>query len=118
MTAQETMAALAPASERLAQQIPTVFASFGGLHDAVLDAPGVLDVKTRDLIGLAIGISKQDDGCVASFAARAAQHGASADEVAATIGVTLLMNGGPAHVWGARAFEAFEEWQHAGQFVS
>jgi AhpD family alkylhydroperoxidase len=118
MTAQDTMAALRPASERLAQHIPDVFTAFQATHDAVLDAPGALDVKTRDLIGLAIGISKQDDGCVAAYTARAAQHGVTAQELAATIGVALLMNGGPAHVWGARAFAAFEDWQLAGQPVA
>jgi AhpD family alkylhydroperoxidase len=118
MTARETMATLRPASDRLEQQIPGVFSAMHALHEAALDAPATLDVKTRDLIGLALGVAKQDDGCVAAYTARAAQHGATAREVAEAIGVALLMNGGPAHVWGARAFAAFEEWQQAGQLVA
>jgi AhpD family alkylhydroperoxidase len=110
-TAQETMAALRPAAERLAQQIPSTMSALQSLHEAALDQPGALDVKTRDLIGLALGVTKQDDGCVAAYTQRAAQHGATALEVAEAIGVALLMNGGPAHVWGARALEAFEQWQ-------
>jgi AhpD family alkylhydroperoxidase len=117
MNAQQTMAQLRPASDRLAQEIPDVYATFGAFHDAVLDKPGALDVKMRDLIGLAVAVTKQDDGCVAAYTARAAQHGATTHEVAETIGVALLMNGGPAHVWGARALEAFDEWQRAGQPV-
>jgi AhpD family alkylhydroperoxidase len=117
-TAQETMAALRPATTRLNELIPGVMGTLHAFHDAALDEPAALDVKTRDLIGLAISISKQDDGCVAAYSARCAKHGATADEVAATVGVALLMNGGPAHVWGARALEAFEEWQHTGQLAA
>jgi AhpD family alkylhydroperoxidase len=108
------MATLAPASARLEQQIPNVFSGMNALHHAALDEPGALDVKSRDLIGLAIGVTKQDDGCIAAYTLRAAQHGVTAEEVAAAIGVALLMNGGPAHVWGARAFAAYEDWTRSG----
>ena len=38
-------------------------------------------------------------------------------EAAEAIGVTFLMNGGPATVYGARAFAAFQEFyaEHAAQ---
>ena len=39
----------------------------------------------------------------------AVQHGATPQEAAEAIGVTFLMNGGPATVYGARAFAAFCE---------
>jgi len=38
------------------------------------------------------------------------QHGASPAEAAEAIGVTFLMNGGPATGYGARAFDAFCEF--------
>ncbi len=37
-------------------------------------------------------------------------HGATPAEAAEAIGVTFLMNGGPATVYGARAFAAFQEF--------
>ena len=37
-------------------------------------------------------------------------HGATPAEAAEAIGVTFLMNGGPATVYGARAFAAFREF--------
>ena len=43
----------------------------------------------------------------------AAQQGATSQEVAEMLGVTVLMNGGPATVWGPRAYSAFEEWASA-----
>jgi len=38
------------------------------------------------------------------------QHGANPAEAAEVIGVTFLKNGGPATVYGARAFGAFQEF--------
>ena len=53
------------------------------------------------------------DGCVAYHAKAAARHGATADEVAETLGVALLMDGGTASVNSPRAWQAFAEF--AGQ---
>ena len=40
----------------------------------------------------------------------AARRGATAEEVAEALGVTILMNGGPGTVHAPRAFEAFREF--------
>jgi len=96
-------------TRELRHAIPQVYAGYKELHDAAL-APGVLDVKTKELIALAIAVSKECDGCIAAHAHAAAQHGATPQEAAEAIGVTFLMNGGPATVYGARAFAAFCEF--------
>ena len=65
-----------------------------------------LRVPTRELrhaipqvyAGYAVG--KECDGCIAAHAHAAVQHGASPQEAAEAIGVTFLMNGGPATVYG------------------
>jgi AhpD family alkylhydroperoxidase len=75
----------------------------------------VLDARTKELIALAIAVSKECDGCIAAHAHAAVLHGASPQEAAEAIGVTFLMNGGPATVYGARAFAAFQEFY--GQLV-
>ena len=93
----------------LRHAIPEVYAGYKELHDAALGA-GVLDVKTKELIALAIAVSKECDGCIAAHAHAAVQHGASLEEAAEAIGVTFLMNGGPATVYGARAFQAVKEF--------
>jgi AhpD family alkylhydroperoxidase len=96
-------------TRELRHAIPQVYAGYKELHDAAL-APGTLDVKTKELIALAIAVSKECDGCIAAHAHAAVQHGASPGEAAEAIGVTFVMNGGPATVYGARAFEAFQEF--------
>ena len=95
-------------TRELRHAIPQVYAGFKELHDAAL-APGALDVKTKELIALAIAVSKESDGCIAAHAHAAVQHGATPEEAAEAIGVTFLMNGGPGTIYGPRAFAAFQE---------
>ena len=82
------------------------------LHGAAF-AAGALDTKTKELIALAISVAERCDGCIASHARGAAKAGATEAEVAEAIGVTLLMVGGPATVYGPRAFAAFREFAAA-----
>ena len=96
-------------TRELRHAIPQVYAGYKELHDAAL-APGALDAKTKELIALAIAVSKECDGCIAAHAHAAVQHGATPEQAAEAIGVTFVMNGGPATVYGARAFGAFSEF--------
>lgn len=94
----------------LRRLIPEVYEGFVHTHQAAL-GPGVLDTKTKELMALAIGVTQQCDGCIASHARGAARAGATTEEVAETLGVTILMNGGPSTVYGPRALAAFEDFQ-------
>jgi len=105
--------ALAPLGRDLRRAIPDVYAAFGQLHDAAL-RPGALDTKTKELIALAIAVSKQCDGCIASHARGAARAGATEDEVTDMLAVVVLMNGGPGTVYGPRALGAFREFAAEG----
>jgi AhpD family alkylhydroperoxidase len=93
----------------LRQAIPEVYCGYKELHDAAL-AAGALEAKAKELIALAIAVSKECDGCIAAHAQAAVRQGATPAEAAEAIGVTILMNGGPATVYGARAFDAFLEF--------
>lgn len=96
-------------TRELRHAIPQVYAGYKELHDSAL-AAGALDARTKELIALAIAVSKECDGCIAAHAHAAVQHGASPQEAAEAIGVAFLMNGGPGTVYGARAFAAFQEF--------
>jgi AhpD family alkylhydroperoxidase len=100
---------LAPIGRDLRNAIPNVYRGFGEMHAAAF-APGSLDAKTKELIALAIAVSVRCDGCIAAHARGAARNGATEAEVAETLGVTISMNGGPATVYGPRAFAAFKEF--------
>jgi AhpD family alkylhydroperoxidase len=75
---------------------------------------GALSAKHKELIALAISVVKKCDGCLAAHARGAARRGATPAEVAETIGVTLLLEGGPATVWGPRAWEAYHQFLAEG----
>jgi len=100
---------LRPLHRELRRAVPDVYRGFGALHEAAL-APGALDVKTKELIALSIAVTERCDGCIASHAEAAARAGATRAEAAEAIGVAVLMRGGPATIYGPRAFEMFCEF--------
>jgi AhpD family alkylhydroperoxidase len=93
----------------LRRAIPGVYDGYRQMHAAAY-ADGALDQKTKELIALAIAVSKQCDGCIASHARGAVRTGATEEEVADALGVVIAMNGGPGTVYGPRAFAAFREY--------
>lgn len=103
---------LSPLHRELRRAIPDVYKGFGELHKAAF-APGALDVKTKELIALTIGVVEGCDGCIASHAQAAVRAGATRAEAAEAIGVTFLMKGGPATIHGPRAYDAFCEFADA-----
>lgn len=101
---------LRPGYERLRQLIPDVTSGYANLHRAAM-GNGVLDEKTKELIALAVAITRQCDGCIAAHARGCVRRGASEEEVAEMIGVAIMMNGGPGTVYGPRALSAFIEFR-------
>jgi AhpD family alkylhydroperoxidase len=109
MTHKEILDALRQPVKDLREHIPTVFEGYAALSGAAM-GDGALDAKTKELIALAIAVTRQCDGCIASHARGAARRGATAAEVADALGVAILMNGGPGTVHAPRAFDAFREF--------
>lgn len=93
----------------LRETIPDVISGYAAVHRASM-AEGALSAKHKELIALAIAVTRECDGCIASHARGAARRGATEAEVAEMVGVAILMNGGPATVWGPRALVAFREF--------
>jgi AhpD family alkylhydroperoxidase len=89
--------------------VPGVASGYAEMHKAAM-GEGELPAKVKELIALAIAITRECDGCIASHARGAARRGASAAEVAEMVGVAIMMNGGPGTVWGPRALAAFHEF--------
>lgn len=104
---------LAPLARELRTLIPDVLKGFGTLSQAAM-ADGSVSKKHKELIALAIAVSHKCDGCIAAHARGAARERATEQEVAETIGVAILMNGGPATVYGPRALAAFREFYDGG----
>jgi AhpD family alkylhydroperoxidase len=105
----EVQADLREPAIALRRAIPGVYHGFEALRSASL-ADGALDRKTKELIALALAVSAQCDGCIAAHAHGAARAGATEAEVAETLGVCILMMGGPGTVYAPRAFAAFRDF--------
>lgn len=103
---------LNPQHRALRAEIPGVYQGFGEMSKATF-AAGALDTKYKELMALAIGVVQGCDGCLASHAKAAVRAGATKSEAAEAIGVSILMHGGPATIYGARAYTAFCEFADA-----
>ncbi len=100
---------LNPQHRALRQMIPDVYKGFGELSGAAL-AAGAVDSKVKELMAMVIGVVQGCDGCIASHARGAVRAGATKQEAAEMIGVSIMMHGGPATIYGARAYAAFCEF--------
>ena len=103
---------LADPTKSLRTAIPDAWAGFAQLHRGAL-GEGALPPHIKEVIALVISVVDECDGCIAAHARGAARKGASPEEVAEALGVTLLMRGGPATVYGPRAWQAFLEFSEA-----
>jgi len=65
-----------------------------------------LDAKTRELIALAVGVTRQCDGCITTHVHAARKQGATAEEIAEALGVAIAVNAGAALVYSARVMDA------------
>jgi len=94
---------------RLGEAAPDTMAGFGQLHEAGAES-GALDTKVKELIALAIGIAVHCDGCISYHTHDALEAGATREEIVETIGVAVMMGGGPSVVYGCEALEATEQF--------
>lgn len=93
----------------LGAKIPATIKGFNELHKASV-AEGALTTKTKELIALGIAITVRCDGCIAFHVKAALSSGASSEEIMETIGVAVMMGGGPAVVYGCEAMEALSQF--------
>ncbi len=94
----------------LGSGIPTTMGCFSKLHEKASET-GSLDVKTKELIALGIAIAIRCDGCIAFHVHDALAAGATENEIMETIGVAILMGGGPAVMYGCETLEALKQFQ-------
>jgi AhpD family alkylhydroperoxidase len=88
---------------------PDVMKSFSAMAAAALK-PQALDMKTKELIALAISVAIRCDDCIGFHAKAAAQQGATREEVAETLGMAIYMGAGPSAMYASHAIEAFDQF--------
>jgi AhpD family alkylhydroperoxidase len=75
----------------------------------------LLGAKTRELIALAVAVTRQCDGCITIHMDAAVKHGATRDEIAEALGVAIAVNAGAALVFSTRALDAHAAKTAAGE---
>lgn len=112
VTFPERHAHLRELTAQLAREAPGPMSGFARLHaSAVTD--GALPPKIKELMALAIAVAIHCEGCIAYHVHDALYAGATREEIVETIGVAVMMGGGPAAVYGAEALEAVAQFESA-----
>lgn len=92
---------------KLRKEMPDVMSGFSALAQAATK-DGALDKKTKELIALAIGISKQCDGCIGFHVQTLVKLGMTREELLEVCAMSVYMGGGPSLMYAADALNAFE----------
>jgi AhpD family alkylhydroperoxidase len=72
---------------------------------------GALNRKTKELIALALVVSKHCDVCIAFHIRDCVKHGCTEAEIMEALGVAVMEGDGPTMVYAGNALEALEEYQ-------
>ncbi len=94
---------------QLGQEIPGPMSGFARLHKKSVER-GVLDSKIKELMALAISIVIHCEGCIAYHVHDAVAAGATRQELLETIGVALMMGGGPGSIYAAYTLDAIDQF--------
>ncbi len=85
---------------------------FNAMHDAAVK-DGALDLKTKELE--AIAIAMRCEGCIVQHAKACLKAGVTRDELVETIGIAVMMGGGPATVYGGKALDCYDQFVQASK---
>ncbi len=92
----------------LSNENPKIAEGFGTMHHATGEDKA-LTVKQKELIALGIAITIRCEGCISCHVKAALDTGATQEEIVETIGVAVVMGGGPSVVYGDKAYKAMKE---------
>lgn len=67
---------------------------------------------------MSIGIAVHCDGCITYHVHDALMAGATQEEIVETIGVAVMMGGGPSVVYGCETLTALEQWTKDAEFAA
>ena len=99
---------------KLGHELPGPMAGFAKLHQES-QAKGALEPKLKELIALGIGIAQRCDSCITYHVHDALKAGASRAEIIETLGVAVMMGGGPAAMYACDALVALNEFEAQGR---
>lgn len=94
----------------LAKASPELFGGFARVSKAAT-APGSFTAAQKELMAVAIAVSKGCEDCILYHLDAALKHGAKEAELVEALDVAVEMGGGPAVMYGAKALEIMRALQ-------
>ena len=94
---------------KLGSQIPGPMSGFARLHKRAVE-DGALSRKVKEMMALAISIVVGCEGCIVYHVHDAVVAGATRQELLETVGVGLLMGGGPGSIYAVHALDAIDQF--------
>ena len=94
--------------KELGKELPETVMAFSRLHGQAM-SDGALPASTKELIAVAISICDRCEPCIGYHLESALAAGASPEEARDAIGVAIMMGGGPAAVYAAKAGRILEQ---------
>jgi AhpD family alkylhydroperoxidase len=98
------------AAGKMLKLIPDGVNGFQQLHSKTM-AEGVLSVKQKELIAIAIGLVLRCEPCIMAHIRRALSIGTTKEEILEAAQVALMMGGGPVYTYIPIAIETIEALQ-------
>ncbi len=92
----------------LNRQVPEEMSCFTQFMSSVLK-PGKLDLKTKELIALGMGLTARCKYCIGIHTEKALNAGATPEELWEVATVAVMMGGGPAMTYVAELQKALDE---------
>ena len=93
---------------KMGKDYPDLMKAFSGFMGQA-EKKGALDVKTKELISIALSIVAHCKWCIAFHVKDALNAGATKDEIMESCFVAALMGGGPALMYTQLAVKALED---------
>lgn len=92
----------------LNKAIPDTAQAFGALGKAVKQG-GVLEFKQKEFVALGIAVALRCEDCIGLHVEALIRAGASRQEVADVLAMSIQMGGGPAMMYAAKAMTCFDD---------
>lgn len=87
---------------------PETAKGFGALSKAAKEG-GPLDIKTKELIALAIAIAVRCEPCIAFHVEALIKAGGTREELADMLGMCVQMGGGPSLMYTSKALDCWDQ---------
>ena len=95
---------------KLGHELPGPMAGFLKLNHEAL-AKGALEPRFKELIALGIGVAQRCESCIIYHVHGALKAGASRAEIIETLGVAMMMGGGPATMYACDALAVLDQFE-------